>query len=203
VADEPILSESLRQAVTQLAVHPDDVHVLGIEPDIPDEELGYIVPKEDDGHVSFGVKNFVEKPAVAQARELIGRGGLWNSFILVARVQALLDLFTRRIPEIVMEMREIVRLRAQHGNNYEALVDLYDRLPNIDFSHHIMRGQEAHLRVLMVPSCGWSDLGTPKRIMSVLQRLTGKELGETRIREGQAASLGVAAQLAQKHASLI
>ena len=104
-----------------------------------------------------------------------------------------------------MEMREIVRRRAQPGNHYDALVDLYDRLPTIDFSRHIMRGQEAHLRVLAVPSCGWSDLGTPKRIMSVLQHLTRyEELGDTRVRKGQAASLGAAAQLlARKHASII
>ncbi|MGH3672304.1 MAG: hypothetical protein ACRDSH_16995, partial [Pseudonocardiaceae bacterium] len=41
---------------------------------------------------------------------------------------------------------------------------LYQRLPIIDFSRDIVPRQESCLRVVRVPSCGWSDLGTPKRV---------------------------------------
>lgn len=33
-----------------------------------------------------------------------------------------------------------------------------------DLSRDIVPGQESALRAVRVPSCGWSDLGTPKRV---------------------------------------
>ena len=45
-----------------------------------------------------------------------------------------------------------------------ALSGLYDVLPTLDFSRQILQGREAQLRVLPVPACGWTDLGTPDRV---------------------------------------
>jgi hypothetical protein len=44
------------------------------------------------------------------------------------------------------------------------LDDVYQSLPDLDFSRDILEGNEAKLRVLTVPRCGWSDLGTLDRI---------------------------------------
>jgi hypothetical protein len=49
------------------------------------------------------------------------------------------------------------------------LEELYDRLPTVDFSRDILQKQPAHLRVLPVPHCGWSDLGTPERVAHALR----------------------------------
>ena len=50
-------------------------------------------------------------------------------------------------------------------------MDLYRDLPDVDFSRHILQGAESVLRVLQVPRCGWSNLGTPKRLAETLQAL--------------------------------
>jgi hypothetical protein len=50
------------------------------------------------------------------------------------------------------------------------LEELYSRLPSLDFSRDILQGIESYLEVLSVPACGWSDLGTPRRIREVLHR---------------------------------
>jgi hypothetical protein len=34
----------------------------------------------------------------------------------------------------------------------------------------VMQGAEATLRVITAPACGWSDLGTPKRVAEALKR---------------------------------
>ena len=145
--------------------------MLGIEPDNPDPELGYIVPGDCNRHGTFNVTRFVEKPSATHALELIGDGGLWNAFIIAAHAQALLQLFERRCPEIVMEMRGIVQRSLNTQHDTTAAMDLYDRLPMLDFSRHILHGQEMHLRALPVPYCGWSDLGTPKRVADALRRV--------------------------------
>jgi hypothetical protein len=51
----------------------------------------------------------------------------------------------------------------RHAEGAE-LDELYQSLPDLDFSRDILEGNEAKLRVLTVPRCGWSDLGTLDRI---------------------------------------
>ena len=172
VEDEPTLAESLHQAVEHLAFHSNEVLVLGIEPEGPDPELGYIVPGEADGRRSLAVDRFVEKPTRTQALALIGQGGLWNAFILAAKARALLGLFDKRVPEIVTAMRKAVQCDLQAVVQKTATCNLYSRLPHLDFSRHIMQGQETQLRVLPVQSCGWCDLGTPQRVVETLSRLS-------------------------------
>jgi hypothetical protein len=52
-----------------------------------------------------------------------------------------------------------------------AVKELYDRLPVVDFSRAVMQGAESALRVRTAPACGWTDLGTPRRVARTLQRL--------------------------------
>jgi hypothetical protein len=47
-----------------------------------------------------------------------------------------------------------------HGS----LERLYSSLPTTDFSHDILEEAVRDLRMLPVPHCGWTDLGTPERI---------------------------------------
>ena len=173
VEDEWILAGSLRQAVAQLDRHPDDVVVLGIQPTCADTGLGYVVPCRDRAGCapdpSDKVVCFVEKPSAAYAAELIRHGGLWNSFILAVKAQALLALFEERVPDIVTEMREAVRHDIGHPASALAIYRLYSQLPTLDFSRDIIEVQETRLRVLQVPHCGWSDLGTPERVEQALR----------------------------------
>jgi hypothetical protein len=67
------------------------------------------------------------------------------------------------------------------GDAPDAVIDLYRRLPDIDFSHQILRGTASMLRVLRVDHCGWSDLGTPQRVAKVLRRLPRLDDVEDRV----------------------
>ena len=197
IEDEPLLVDSIRQAINQLEVHPGAVHLLGIEPDSPDAELGYIISGQEEGHLSYKVNRFVEKPSLMQAKELVRTGALWNAFIIVANARTLLDLFAARVPQVVAEMSALVS-SSLHGKLDSALLDeLYAHLPNIDFSKHILQGQEEQLRVVAVPSCGWSDLGTPRRVMSVLQRgAVSYRFGQQELETTPYASLSIASRFA-------
>lgn len=171
VRDERILSGALLEAAERLCRAPDKVVVLGITPEEPDSELGYIVPGERREANAFHVARFVEKPPCHQARELLALGALWNTFILAARGATLLNLFARRYPGILDEMRTVVGGTLDETLAGVLLEDLYDTLPTLDFSRDILQGAEDILEVLSVPACGWSDLGTPKRVHEVLRRL--------------------------------
>ena len=103
------------------------------------------------------------------AEELIRQGALWNVFIIAARAGALLALFEKNAPELVLRMRQA--LHQDSGVQCDAMEALYRILAPVYFSRHILLGQESHL-VVQVPSCGWTDLGTPERAADTLDRAT-------------------------------
>ena len=169
VRREAILATTLRKAVEQLDWRFDEMVLLGIEPEEADPELGYIVPEASDGRGALRVGQFLEKPVAAQARTLVEYGALWNAFIVAATAQALLGLFRRHMPGIVAAMRTAVHSDLRDGIGGLATAELYEDLPTLDFSRDILKGEEANLRVLPVPQCGWSDLGTPQRVALALR----------------------------------
>lgn len=145
VGDEFVLAHSMRQGIEQLTSRSNKIALMGLEPDDADPQLGYIVPGVTDGRADFRtIERFVEKPSAAEARELVETGALWNTFIVIAGAQALLELFQRRVPEVVASMRPAVPGDLASPANGRLLATLYDRLPVIDFSRDILEGQEQH-----------------------------------------------------------
>lgn len=169
VRQEGVLARSLRAGLQQLHRRAREPLLMGIEPDEPDPELGYIVPGESDGRGALMIARFIEKPPLAQTRELIRAGGLWNAFIVVTHARSLLELLRARIGNLVSAMEAAIAHERTHPDA-DALGALYERLPMIDFSRDIVAGQESAFRVLAVPPCGWSDLGTPKRVEEAVRR---------------------------------
>jgi mannose-1-phosphate guanylyltransferase len=175
VRDEVLLHQAIESALRRLAADPKSPVLLGVEPEEIDTELGYILPGGIDPLGGQQVARFIEKPNSMLAREVIEQGGVWNTFIIAASVKSLLDLFMPRFASLVMEMQLIMNRASCVGlpavASWAGLVDLYERLPQVDFSRDILEGREGCLRLVNVPSCGWSDLGTPKRVAETLQRI--------------------------------
>jgi mannose-1-phosphate guanylyltransferase len=195
VQDESTLSASLHCAIGHLRAQPDEIVLLGLAPDEPDPELGYIVPGARTRHGMFEVLLFVEKPTFAHARKLIENGALLNAFIVAATAQAALSLLAKRFPEIVTAMRDAVQRDMHRPQNPIATAELYASLPNLDFSRHVLgNDREANLRVLPVPHCGWSDLGTSKRLAETVRQVrSGPCLRESS--PGTSSSISLAARL--------
>lgn len=178
VREEPVLADALRLAVQRVEEGQDRPVLLGIEPDDSDTDLGYILPGGPDLAGGQSVAKFIEKPSVDIAGDLIEQGGLWNAFIIAGSAQTLLNMFMPRYSQVVMEMQVILRRGWSMGlpaGGWPSLVDLYTRLPSLDFSRDILEEKVASLCVLRVPPCGWSDLGTPRRVAATLQRRRFRE----------------------------
>ncbi len=175
VCDEAVLAASLRAAMRQIQRHPSRIVMLGISPDEPDPELGYIVSHTQHPGGLRSVSEFVEKPNATLARTLIARGGVWNSFIFAARGKTLLRAFEQRCRELALEMWEIVS-SPDPSRQADQLADLYERAPALDFSRDILQHSPDLLRVLTVPPCGWSDLGTPRRVSEALHRFPPRQV---------------------------
>jgi mannose-1-phosphate guanylyltransferase len=168
--DEATFANSLRAAAAFATASPDVIYLLGIEPDTPDTELGYIVPVERGAYGVAHVQRFVEKPTLTLAQALRNQGALWNTFIIAASVRRFIAVYEARFAAAAREMRALAKTRFGTRRSASAVISLYKRLTPIDFSRDVLEGQEAMLRVLTVAACGWTDLGTPARVARTLQQ---------------------------------
>jgi mannose-1-phosphate guanylyltransferase len=173
LTDEATMARSLRTAANLAADNEELVYLLGAEPDHPDPELGYIVPHEQRRDAAAGVLQFAEKPTLQRARELIKKGALWNTFIFAGTVRALVNLFEGSFATTIKDMRRALGADENLFVGPSALELLYADLESRDFSRDVLEQHEQVLQVLRVPSCGWTDLGTPKRVEETLRGLAG------------------------------
>jgi mannose-1-phosphate guanylyltransferase len=158
VADESPLRHALEVAVRE-ARECRHIVLLGVRPDHPETEYGWILPGEPaSDSVSGSVRAFVEKPTASRAATLMEAGALWNTFMVAASGRVLLQSYRETLPELVSAY-------AQHPQSLVGLGTLYERLPPCDFSRDIMQGVRETLRVVPVAPCGWTDLGTPHRVL--------------------------------------
>jgi mannose-1-phosphate guanylyltransferase len=189
VSDEAVMMESLRRAAELAAADGDSIYLLGIEPDEIDAELGYILPTSRSRTQAAEVRRFIEKPSAIQARALIERGALWNTFILAGSVTSLLGIFGGSFATTIAAMR---------GFEGATIGTLYERLDSLDFSRDVLQGKESSLKVLAVPKCGWTDLGTPKRVGQTLSRLAQVFVAEP-AHQNSGAQINLADQYARLH----
>ena len=169
VEHEGVLAEAIDSAFELLEQDPSRILLLGMSPDQPEPGYGWIVPGpafSANGNLPLhAVDAFVEKPDVETAIRLMGRGGLWNSFLIVATVPALIDLYARRLPHLVGLLGAAVQ-----DESCLTLAGLYAGLDHHDFSRDLLQGSEPDLGVVHVPLCGWTDLGTPVRVAACVRR---------------------------------
>jgi len=167
--NEDALAASIDKACSSARSRP---VLLGIVPETPEVEYGWIEPdlraSRQHGFV-FRVSRFWEKPSPSLALALMKRGCLWNSFIMVGRVEGFLNLFRRALPGLVHAF-DAVRPALCTGLEKSALCDLYAQIPPSDFSREVLCVRPNDLDVLLAKDLGWSDLGEPNRVHSLLER---------------------------------
>ena len=176
IRDENIIDECLLKGVDYLDSDPDSLLIIGITPDDVDPELGYIVPGKHNSTGIFGVNRFIEKPDRVAAQALLAAGSVWNSFIFAVRARTLLQMFVRSAPVTLDAMHRALTRDDWSAAEGHALGELYESLGDSDFSRHILEGNEAMLRVLPAPRCGWTDLGTPQRVGKCVAQLGARHL---------------------------
>ncbi len=156
---------------------PELVTLLGVVPQTPEVAYGWIEPGALlDNRMAdpvFHISRFWEKPSQALASDLMRRGCLWNSFVMVGRVCAFFRLFQRALPDLLESFESMQAASLTLARN-EALDDLYSRIPGISFSDSVLAVCPSDLAVLRGSGLDWSDLGEPARVTSLLSRRSVK-----------------------------
>lgn len=179
-SDHFIVEEDLFMSHVEMACHvierdPSSLVVLGMKPNNPEPEYGYILPGgEVDNLASFTIRKvlrFVEKPQSQIARELIMGGGLWNTMVMVFKAKTLLELVRLVSPALYRSFERIGNAVGSRRER-EVVEAVYQRLESVNFSRGLMepfmRQQPVSLLVLPVRGVFWSDWGSEQRIVSTL-----------------------------------
>ena len=169
VRDEETLTWSLMEAQAHVDARPRLLVLLGMEPDRPETEYGWITPSPGCAETLRGVTSFVEKPDADLAVQLMRSGALWSSFTFVATGKTLMRHFRRSMPRLVDRFSTGLTYASWDHRRHD-LLRLYDRLPTVDFSRLILAQAHEGMHVLPVPPCGWTDLGTPQRVSECAAR---------------------------------
>jgi mannose-1-phosphate guanylyltransferase len=169
VYPESAFLNEVRKAVRSAEWKPGPV-LLGARPSAPEPDYGWIVPSPDGDLSTRRVAAFLEKPARRLAEEALRKGGLWNTFILASKLDALWALGWRWVPEILpafVRLREAIRA----GRDQAVLETIYQELPSRDLSSDVLARSSDELRVLEMHGVWWNDWGRPDRILETLRTL--------------------------------
>jgi mannose-1-phosphate guanylyltransferase len=172
-SDDEAFIGHIGSAYAAATSRPEMVVLLGIPPETPEVEYGWIEPGIPLGSPApdtvYRVSRFWEKPSQTVASDLMERGCLWNSFVMVGYVRAFLKLIRSALPSLV-EAFESIRSSLFTACERAALCELYSGIGATSFSHDVLAVRPNDLAVLRATGLGWSDLGEPGRVLSVLER---------------------------------
>jgi mannose-1-phosphate guanylyltransferase len=173
VSDDLAFMAYARSAVEVVRARPPAVVLLGIEPEWPETEYGWIEPRETPldlhGEPVFPIRRFWEKPSPPAAESLLGRGCLWNSFVMVGSARGLLNLMSTYAPELTVAFDGVRRVLGTPAEA-DAVERLYAGLPSTNFSDRVLAQAPGHLVTMRVKGVDWSDWGNPQRVLATVRR---------------------------------
>ena len=171
--DEEFMSH-IDTAFDAVQAQPETITLLGITPASAEKEYGWIEPQRSvlgsAPRSITRVERFWEKPSAMLATSLMERGCLWNSFVMVGRVDALLRMTRAALPELYAGFAAITPAFETAGER-KALTQLYSSIPDSNFSHEVLATRPQDLAVMRVGDVGWSDLGEPSRVLATLAHM--------------------------------
>jgi mannose-1-phosphate guanylyltransferase len=145
---------------------PQKIAILGVIPDRPESGFGYILPSDplEGFENTFAVREFAEKPGPQAVRQIVSRGGLWNTFVMVFRLSRMLEIIREYVP------REFEKLSPLRESPEKAAL-LYQNLDSWNLSTNLLARIPEHLIALQIEDVRWSDWGTRESIERTFRAL--------------------------------
>jgi mannose-1-phosphate guanylyltransferase len=173
-SDDQAFMDHVDAAFDAVDVNPDSVVLLGVEPEKAETSYGWIEPSASlFGGEPKGVSRvarFWEKPTAGVAKRLMRAGCLWNSFVMVGRVDTFLRMFRTQLPEMFRMFAAAVPLFGT-SQEYAVIRSIYSWLDEVNFSSEVLERSADQLMVMRVRSVGWCDWGEPERVVGTLNNL--------------------------------
>jgi mannose-1-phosphate guanylyltransferase len=166
--------DSVRVALSAAQALPQRLVLLGVAPDEPEPDYGWIFRGRElldvEGRKVRAVRSFLEKPSDEEARAARSEGALWNTMVMAAKVETLWRLGWRYLPEIMFRFEsflEAIATSLEEG----ALASIYRDMPRRNFSSDLLQRARSEVAVVELQDVAWSDWGRAERIVETLARV--------------------------------
>jgi mannose-1-phosphate guanylyltransferase len=147
-----------------------ELALIAVKAQHPASNLAYIVPGARLQQDVYRVKEFIEKPAAALAQQLCEYGAFWSTSVFSAWAFCVLALLREYLPTIVDAMSSALARADCPSQRIDALAELYERLPTVDFARTVLQKSRSMMLVIHAPSCGWTDQRAPQQLQHALRR---------------------------------
>ena len=181
IEDENLFHSHVEAACRLVEWQEKKVVLLGVAPDTPETDYGYILARHA-WHNAFPfdareVSGFVEKPNPMLARKLILQGGFWNTLVMVFKIKTLLEHLCAVSPLTYRGFEQICAAVARP--NFSNIVrQIFAQATDLNLSKGVLEPLAARpdhpLLVLPVRGVHWSDWGSERRINNSLAHSNDK-----------------------------
>jgi mannose-1-phosphate guanylyltransferase/mannose-6-phosphate isomerase len=167
IEQKEVFNKILNSNVKNL--HSNNIFIFGIKPKTSRTDYGYLLNKKINGKINK-VIDFIEKPKRNLANKLIRRKALWNSGIVLARKDSIINnskkfqkkLFTNCLKSLykVKQDKKIIKLKKK----------FFDKIVPLSFDYAILEKAKEINSIAL--NLSWSDLGSWSEIFKVVKTQT-------------------------------
>lgn len=144
IRDRDQFTLSARDAAQWVASGRDDVVLFGVRPATASWVARWVVPgavRQGGPRLLHAVDSLTENPESSEVAGLLRNRALWNTQVVVARAQGLLDLYERHLPHVTAMLGRV--LRAAPSERAARLEEEYRVLRPADFARDVLARAEA------------------------------------------------------------
>lgn len=173
-SNDEAFMDHVEAAFDAVDINTESVILLGIEPEHAETSYGWIEPAAslfgDEPKSVSRVARFWEKPTAGVAKRLMKAGCVWNSFVMVGRVETFLKMFRQHLPQMYRMFAAASKLM-ETSQEAAVIRSIYSWLDEVNFSSEVLEKSAAQLMVMRVGEVGWCDWGEPERVVGTLINL--------------------------------
>ena len=178
VEDDAAFMDAVVGVVRAIEQGQRQIVLLGAEPADPETDYGWIdlgkpLPGIRSSSPMHRVLRFIEKPDQAEANELYRAGALWNTFVFGGRAAALVEAGAEYQPALHERLSMLDKFLGSEHERW-AIAQAYEFAPRASFSRDVLEHCPSRLAAMRLAQVGWCDLGTPRRVIRLLDQLDVK-----------------------------
>jgi mannose-1-phosphate guanylyltransferase/mannose-6-phosphate isomerase len=156
----------------------DNIFIFGIKPKSPSSEYGYFLTEKISNNINKVVK-FIEKPNTSYAKKIIKKKGCWNSGILLARKDSIINNFIKYQSKTLKLCIDAVHKSKVSNNVYYLEKKSFKKIRDESFDYAILeKSKNINAIKLNIP---WSDLGSWKEIANIFKKNKSKYYKKTNV----------------------
>jgi mannose-1-phosphate guanylyltransferase len=150
-------------------LNSNNIFIFSIKPNNPSTEYGYVLSKKISSKVNK-VTKFIEKPIEIKAKKIILQKGCWNSGIVLARKDSIINN-TKKIQKNLFKLCLNSTIKSICKKNSIILnKKIFNQIKAISFDYAILEKAKEINSIQL--SLTWSDLGSWKEIFNVIKSKT-------------------------------